>query len=262
MDNLVSLLPPKARRGSKARCHLLTHGPRDLVAAKLTALIKPWGVVRAADHWMPRGFEDQDEAQLGKAVGLLGQEHCETIQSWWLAAPTATSQTPNWDIASTCMIGGKKGILLIEAKAHDQELLREGAGKSLKSAASRNSQLNHDRIGKRISEANAGLAKETGLQWRLSRDQSYQMSNRFASSWKLTTMSFPVILVYLGFVRAEEMRDRGKPFKNTSEWDRVVRAQSGALFPDEVWNREWRIGGETLVPLIRSYELGIDHATG
>jgi hypothetical protein len=210
---------------------------------------------------MPRGFEDQHEAQLGKAVGLLGQEHCRTIQSWWLAAPTATSQTPNWDIASTCVIGGKKGILLIEAKAHDEELLREAGGKSLQSTASKNSQLNHDRIGKRIQEASAGLRKETGLDWRLSRDQSYQMSNRFASSWKLTTIGFPVILVYLGFIGAEEMRDRGKPFKNAVEWDSLVRAQSGALLPGEVWNREWEVGSQPLIPLIRSCEQDINHVT-
>ena len=38
-------LKPKERRGSKLRCHLLTHGSPDAVAAKLTALVAPFASV-------------------------------------------------------------------------------------------------------------------------------------------------------------------------------------------------------------------------
>ena len=39
------------------------------------------------------------------------------------------------------------------------------------------------------------------------------MSNRFAWAWKLASSSVPVVLIYLGFLRADEMRDKGKPFR-------------------------------------------------
>jgi len=46
MSQLIERLPVKARRGSKPRCHLLTHGTRQEVADRLTDLIHPWGQVR------------------------------------------------------------------------------------------------------------------------------------------------------------------------------------------------------------------------
>jgi hypothetical protein len=38
----------------------------------------------------------------------------------------------------------------------------------------------------------------------ISRDNRYQMSNRFAWSWKLASVGVPVVLVYLGFVGAAD----------------------------------------------------------
>ena len=56
-----------------------------------------------------------------------------------------------------------------------------------------------------IKEANAALADQTELDWALSHERRYQMANRIAWSRKLTELGYPVILVYLGFLRAEEM---------------------------------------------------------
>jgi hypothetical protein len=127
-SELLNRLPAKCRRGSKPRCHLLTHGSPAQVAARLTDLIAPWGKVTEKDHWMPQGFDDIEEAQLHDAPRLLPDDICKSLQSWWLAA---RATTPNWDIASTCTIEGKKGLLLIEAKAHDVELIGEEKGKPL-----------------------------------------------------------------------------------------------------------------------------------
>ena len=69
---------------------------------------------------------------------------------------------------------------------------------------------NHIQVGAAIALANEGLAKDTELNWSLSRDLCYQMSNRFAQAWKLTSLGKPVILIYLGFIGCEEMRDRSK----------------------------------------------------
>ncbi len=56
MDSLLKKLGPKQRKGSKPRCHWLTHGARGQVACRLNALAEPWGSVSTADRWMPEGF--------------------------------------------------------------------------------------------------------------------------------------------------------------------------------------------------------------
>ena len=89
---------------------------------------------------------------------------------------------------------------------------------------------------------------------RANRDSHYQMSNRFAWAWKLTELGIPVLLVYLGFLRAEEMRDRGKLFVDHSEWEQFVKAHSKALFPTDVWNHRWMVNGQLFITLIRSIE--------
>lgn len=243
MSNLLDQLPPKARRGSKARCHLLTDGPRERVAAVLTSFAHPWATVAPTDAWLPNGFVDQTEAQLGRVAGLLGPEVRAEIESWWLAVKSGDPNTPNWDIASTCEIEGRKGLLLVEAKAHAKELLGEVGGKRLKTTASANSRRNHENIARCMEEANAGLGAATGADWQLSRDQAYQMSNRFASAWKLTELGLPVVLIYLGFLNAVEMHDLGRPFAGQDDWESLVRRQSSALFPGSVWDHAWQVSG-------------------
>ncbi len=257
-DLLMKLKSRKDRKGSKPRCHWLTHGSREEVANRLTALTEPWGTVSADDRWMPEGFCRTEEAQLHKAPLLLSQEGCDKLRDWWLAVSRGNTRTPHWDIASTCTVGGAKGVLLVEAKAHNEEL--EISGKGLKKKASANSRRNHERIGGSIQEANIVLADQTGLSWALSRDHRYQMSNRFAWSWKLTELGYPVILVYLGFLKAEEMR-KGKeqyPLANHAEWESLVKSHSGRLFPAEIWDRQWSVNGRIFVPRIRSCEIRYD----
>lgn len=84
------------------------------------------------------------------------------------------------------------------------------------------------------------------------------MSNRFAWSWRLTELGIPVVLVYLGFLRANEMADKGMPFTDHAHWKRVVNEHSAPLFPVEVWDRSWTVNGQAFVPLIRSVERVLD----
>ena len=253
-------LKPKERRGSKPRCHLLTSGQPAEVAARLTALIDPFGSVNPDDSWMPEGFEDVEEAQLHKAPRLIAEPVASKLRDWWLAPGSHRALTPNFDIASTCSVAGTPGILLIEAKAHEAELLNECHGRKLDSRPRRDGQmpdpraLSHDTIGDAISEACAGLASATGLRLAISRDRCYQMSNRFAWAWKLTQLGIPVVLVYLGFLNCDEMRAHSDPFASDAVWTRLVLEHSAPLFPETMWNRPWACNGQTLIPLVRSLE--------
>ena len=258
-DLLIKLKRRKDRKGSKPRCHWLTHGLREQVANRLTELVEPWGTVSGEDQWMPEGFCRTEEARLDNASRLLTEKECVGLREWWLAVP-GRANTPNWDIASTCTVGGAKGILLVEAKAHNEELNKEVNGKILNRAASDNSIRNHVQIGGAIDEASRSLADQTGVSWTLSRDERYQMSNRFAWAWKLTELGYPVILVYLGFLKAEEMREgkKQRPLSGHTEWEGLVKSHSGPLFPEEVWNQQWSVNGQFFVPRIWSLEMGYD----
>jgi len=255
--DLLLRLNPKERRGSKPRCHLLTHGSPEKVSVRLTRLIEPWGQVDTIDRWMPQGFINREEAQLGKADVLLDSITGKALIDWWLAVPKG-ARVPNWDIANTCTVEGKPGLLLIEAKAHDEELNREKSGKRLEQQETVNARRNRTQIVSCIRQANIALAAETGMHWSLSIEHNYQMSNRFAWAWKLTELGMPVILVYLGFLNATEMSDRGVLFSSYEPWAQLVMSHSGPLFPDQVWNQRWTLHGQAFIPLIKSIELPLN----
>ena len=203
---------------------------------------------------MPRGFDEPEEAQLHKAAGLLEPGIRAELTAWWLAPNSQRAKTPNFDIANTCTIDGRSGLLLVEAKAHDEELNKETAGRSLTADASDDRRTSHETIAAAIRSACDGLSEASSLHWRIARDSHYQMSNRFAWSWKLTALGIPVVLVYLGFLKADEMIDRGQPFASHEDWEQLVKEHSRPLFPQEVWGQKWIVNGQPNVPLIRSIE--------
>lgn len=267
MTELMARLRRSQQTGSKPRCHLLTHGTREQVAARLTALIAPFGVVSADDAWMPSGFTDLDEAQLHDAPRLLQPAISSQLCSWWLAVRGHQSRTPNIDLASTCRIGETRGLVLIEAKAHTRELRAEAIGKRLDLPVTVNSRRNHVRIGACIEDASLALSGATGLSWALSRDWNYQMANRFTWAWKLTEMGVPVVLVYLGFLGAREMasQEPGKEtaaFETHQHWREEVLAHSQCIVPQDIWDREWTCHGQSFVPLIRSHTCPLQSPSG
>ena len=111
-----------------------------------------------------------------------------------------------------------------------------------------------------MEEANAGLSKQTKPGWRLSHEHSYQMANRFAWAWKLTELGYPVILIYLGFLNAEEMQQgkEQRPLANHADWECLVKSHSRSLVPETIWDRRWTLNGQLFVPRIRSIGIPYD----
>lgn len=259
MSSLLEPLKPKERRGSKPRCHLVTHGAPDGVAARLTELVAPFASVSVSHRWMPQGFANLEEAQLHKAPRLLPPALSRRLGEWWLPADRQNARTPNFDIASTCIIDGVPGLLLVEAKAHETELAKEAAGRKLAESDSAERKVSHGTIGVAIDSARTGLEAATRLKWQISRDSHYQMSNRFAWSWKLAELGIPVVLVYLGFLKANDMSKAGEvPFADAGAWEALVRSHSAPLFPGQVWDRRWSVNGVSFIPLIRSLDVSFD----
>jgi hypothetical protein len=260
VNDLLGKLRKNQQRGSKPRCHWITHGTQADVSARLTALASPFAEVANSDYWMPRGYDKLAEAQFHRVTNLMPEDQCRQIQIWWFRTYRGGHQTsPSFDIASTCTVDGTPGLLLVEAKAHVGELTGEERGKPLKSDASNGERTNHDHMGQAIAWANPNFHEATGKTWRLSRDNRYQMSNRFAIACKLTSIGVPVVLVYLGFLNAKDMSlGAERPFASSDEWRDAVLTHSTAILPTETWDRRWELHGLTFAPVIRSVEIPVN----
>lgn len=137
----------------------------------------------------------------------------------------------------------KQGLVLVEAKAHVAELnpnVSCGAG----------NERNRNKIVQALRKANEGF----GNGWGLSAEQRYQLSNRFAWTWKLASLGMPVVLVYLGFLNAYEM---GQPFPNHAAWERCLLEYADGCVRRTAWNSKIMINGTPLIPLIRSTEVNL-----
>jgi hypothetical protein len=243
-DRIVTL-QARDLYGSRLRCLLLTHQPPGTVARLLTELVHPYATVSPSAFWMPRGFLQSEEAKLGEAEGFLSAGAREAVTAWWLAR-RAGANTPNWDIACTADIEGRRGLVLVEAKAHSTEMKKDG--KDLGHPE------NEISIRAAIRQANEGL---NGLEagWNLAADSHYQLCNRFAWAWKVASLGVPVVLVYLGFLNAEDMAKRGQPFRTANEWADAVRSHAQGLVPDSAWDKRLDVEGTPLRVLIRAMDL-------
>jgi hypothetical protein len=202
-------------RGS--RKHVLDWTAQPEFREELIALLQPVPVnISVGAPWMPRGHSAPDEARLesfGPRV-LPALSIWPALASWWLTHP-AGANTPNWDLAVPATIDSRNGLVLIEAKANVPEL--SYAGKRLPTNASVRSSENHARIGAAIAEAAEALGgAEAGIH--LSRDRSYQLSNRLAFAWRLAAWGVPVVLVYLGFTGDWSLADIGEPLRDAAHW--------------------------------------------
>ncbi len=242
-------LPVDRRSGSRPRCVLLMEGSKVDVADRLTDLVGLPNevVITCKDLWRPFGKADVREAQLDdKNTSLLLCSHRKKLRDWWLVKGKSMQ---SWDIASTCTIKGKKGLLLVEAKAHRNEEM----SKSDKSGSTDSD--NRKQIASAIAEAATGLRSITGGPWTISRDHHYQLSNRFAWSWKLATMNIPVVLLYLGFLGAEDMAKKGrKIFHSGDEWEDTLKRHCKHIVDNSCWGKWLDVNGVPLLPLIRSYD--------
>lgn len=228
-------------KGSRYRCLRVTHLPKEKVVEFFNSLVSPFAEVGEGKNamYMPEGFCKPDEAKLYKTCGFLTDTQCETITKWWLD-DSKGANIPNWDIISKCTIGGRDGLVLVEAKAHKSELNRNDCCKA--------GEKNCKQINAAIEKASKGL----GDGWNLSTKTHYQLSNRFAWAWKIASMGVPVVLVYLGFLNAQEMGD--DYFKSHDDWRNYLLEYSKKHVPNSAWGHP-AAGGTPLIPLIRSAEV-------
>ena len=239
----LSTLKRREQRGSRARCVLLTEGSPRRVSARLTEIANPHAVVLPSGPWAPSGFANPAELQLGRSERFLTRETRRRLQTWWLEVKPHSTTLPNWDLVSRAMVDGREGLLLVEAKAHAAELEKEAAGKRPGNAT------NDRRIAACLAEAARSLSRAHPGAWRFDPRGHYQMANRFAWAWKLAALGVPVVLVYLGFTGANEMR---APFLSDESWTDCVHRHAKGRIPESAWGSAIQVDGTPFIPLIRS----------
>jgi hypothetical protein len=230
-------------RGSRFRCLLATQQLKPRVVAFLNSLVQPLAKVGEEDRYMPEGFCKPEEARLGETSGFLTDEQRNDVTDWWLAI-RQNANTPNWDIVSSCTIEGRKGLMLVEAKAHAGEL-------NPNDCCGAKNEKNRERIRAAIE----GVSQRLGEGWGLSIDSRYQLSNRFAWAWKIASLGIPVVLVYLGFLNAHEM---SQPFTSHEAWERCLLTYAEGTVPPSVWSSDpINVNDTPLIPLIRSADVNV-----
>lgn len=233
-------------KGSRLRCLLLTHRAPAEVAAFFQTLVVPYAEVGRTETWAPRGFLHSEEVKLGETAGYLSEEDRKTITNWWLAKP-GRANTPNWDLVSTCKVGGRNGLILVEAKAHEAEMGADRCGAT--------DPDNIKSIRKAIEDASVAW-NQMLPGFALSYDCHYQMSNRFAFAWKVASLGTPVVLVYLGFLDATDM-GTSRLLKTDEQWRACVVKKGEEVVPSAVWEKTYDVQGTPLTVLIRSAKVGV-----
>lgn len=184
----------------------------------------------------PVGTSNRKEWEVPKFCEEFGLDWVDQrqIENWWLPKHQGgkTGKGATWDLISTCKIAGRNGLLLVEAKAHEEEL--DYAGKSLSFAASTQSKRNHEHIARTLREASAKLNEKVAGVFNLAIDSHYQLANRIAWASKLSESGVLVVLLYLGFIGDTYFRT--DYFRDADHWQRSVEAYMHGVLPLSLQN--------------------------
>lgn len=236
------------KRGS--RKHILDWVARPYSIGQMNELLNCTGarIDRESHSWMPTKEKDQEARLETNGRHLLPERGLgNQLTDWWLEHHNGAN-TPNWDFAASCTVRNKQGLVLVEAKAHEDEL--DWGPKRLDRSASSDSKDNHKRIGDAIEEARKALNRALSGTVAISRDCRYQLSNRVAYAWKLASLDVPVVLAYLGFLgdtyfNADYLRD-------ADHWQRVTGGYMQGVVPLSLPGTWTECGKSAFTLVIRS----------
>lgn len=219
-------------KGSQQRCLLLTSMGATELQESLIHIIGQETIdklkIKFTDDfdYFPKGLANPREIELDKEkIPIDGSiDYCTKLNKWWLKK---SAKTPVWDLVCKAEIEGLPGLILVEAKAHNNELYKEKD-----KTGSEKGSANYNRIEEALKLVN------TRYKYNLSPDTHYQLSNRIAWSIKLASLGIPVVLIYLGCINTEEMLssiNKNDPLiKGSKDWKELVENYSG-----EVGFKQW-----------------------
>ena len=153
----------------------------------------------------------------------------DCLRSWWCPSSQLNkgSRTPLWDLISTCTVLGRKGLLLVEAKTHEGELVWK----------SHQARINHDHVRTAVANISHLLTTVSGAKVSLDVDNDYQLAVRVAWATFLASKGIPVALLYLGFTGDSTTPDF---LRDDAHWQRSMGAYMLGKLPltlPEKWLR-------------------------
>jgi hypothetical protein len=237
-------------RGS--RKHILDWTAQPTFATELLQLLEPLHCrLEPRSVWMPVGYKYPDEARLETFGPRAFPNHIawSLLSSWWLRHPKGAN-TPNWDIALRAELEGQPGLVLVEAKAHAEELLNSGP-KRLDGGSSAHSQENDAHIRQALKEARDGL-EPTLPGICIDCHRHYQLSNRIAFGWKLAALGIPTVIVYLGFLNDGGIADVGQPLIDNTQWQAIFSSHLAEVCPESILAAPIATAGARMWLLARS----------
>lgn len=249
------MTPPNHRPLRGSRKHVLDWVEQPSFLQELEALVAPAPCRIAPDaNYLPRSHAKPAEARLDVFGRQVMPDHpvWDELRRWWLRHPKGAN-TPNWDLAVTCDIAEKPGLLLVEAKANVPELSE--AGKAPARDDGRRGPVSAQRSAENAEQILAAIdSARSALEPRLpgiciSRDRHYQLSNRLAFAWKLASYGIPTILLYLGFTGDTGLR---APLRDEAEWQAHFRSHLAAVCPSGIGEEPIRGGAAEFRVLCRA----------
>lgn len=245
----------KELRGSRLRCSMFSRLGTEIWQAKLQEAVWKTGVSDFVIEFEEEcRYYPQDDIGIGEyrfsdKNGLVDSALRRKLIKWWLDIDKETNrQIPNWDFACDAIINGKKGLMLVEAKSYREELIHHDPWTVV-------SEHSKHAISTAIMEANDDLNKihkGFNLNW----VSHYQLSNRFAWSWKLASEGIPVVLIYMGFLNCEEMTAEGRSILRTKEdWSKLFRDDLNHVIPYSIWNKPIKVGIASFFPILATGQL-------
>lgn len=207
--------------------HVLDLLEREDYVQVMNGLLADGGAsITQEDARRPLGWDDATEWDIRRFCDKFCHDWFaqDLLSTWWPGRP---AKPPMWDMISTCRVGERQGILLMEAKAHEGEC--SYAGKELEPSASRESKKNHQQIIACMNEAQDGLNHACDGVFRLGTESHYQLTNRIAHLWKLASCGIPAVLLYLGFTG--DTYFKRDYLTDADHWQRVMGAYMRGVIP-------------------------------
>jgi len=62
-------------------------------------------------------------------------------------------------------------------------------------------------------------------------------------NWKIASLGIPIVLVYLGFLNAVEMVDRGKTFESNAKWKACLMDYAKGVIPSDARGNRFEVAG-------------------
>ncbi|MBN2356916.1 hypothetical protein JXO59_12445 [candidate division KSB1 bacterium] len=199
--------------GYGSECHLLRWMGRHRSVFDKRLLDSIGFAPGASIEWLDFDFNpnnDWPDAELKGLEFLQGDEYRDLQKKWAEFWPLGGG-IHNWDAVGWVHANGKKELLLVEAKAHTDEIMSDCGAANPKSI---------DKITNAFSQAKAGLHVPSEKDWTT---KYYQFANRIATIYFLNQQGINARLMFIYFL-GDKVQGKNCP-KTKQEWQQALSEQ-------------------------------------